>query len=164
MSPVRGWPTGILLQGTAVEIAPGTLFRRAHGHVYVFEDLLWSDSARAVRGLDQVVSDVALVLAAERIDEEKGFGQLPGSNQETRTVNVPFGCSIPHVIQPWGREDDSLDVRRFLVYENSDSLCEALRLGETFSWLVFVAGDENLLALKQWVNSIRLVQQHQSGM
>lgn len=33
-----------------------------------------------------------------------------------------------------------------------------------FSWLVFVAGDENLLALKQWVNSIRLVQQHQSGM
>ena len=105
MSAAGCRPTGILLQGTAVEIAPCALFGRTHRDVDVLEDLLGCNATGAVGGLDEIIADVALVFATERVDEEQGFGQLPSPDQKTGAINLPFGCSIPHIIQPWGRED-----------------------------------------------------------
>src|SRR5581483_12423439 len=58
----------------------------------IFEDLPGSDTTHSVGGFHQIVSGNAAMLTPQRVGERQWFGQLPGTNQEAGTVNLPFAC------------------------------------------------------------------------
>jgi len=64
--------------------------RRAHKNIDILEDLAGSDTAAAVRGLDQVVTRLATMFATKRVDKREGLSELFCLDQETRAIDVPF--------------------------------------------------------------------------
>jgi hypothetical protein len=44
------------------------------------------------------------MFTSERIPELQGTGELPGSNQKSRPIDLPFVFYFPHLFHPWGRE------------------------------------------------------------
>lgn len=73
-----------------------------HQYIDVLEDLARSDTAAAVRGLDQVVTRLATVFATECVDKRKWLGQLFCLDQETGAIDVPFCRRFPQVLSPLG--------------------------------------------------------------
>ncbi len=61
-----------------------------------------SDALCPVGRFDEIISFITLVLTAQRVDENEGFGQLPGANQKTRAIHLPIARSFPHTILPLG--------------------------------------------------------------
>jgi hypothetical protein len=42
------------------------------------------------------------MFTSERIPELQGTGELPGSNQKSRPIDLPFAFYFPHFIPPLG--------------------------------------------------------------
>jgi hypothetical protein len=99
--PCRGGATAAhLWQRFLQQRGPSVLIGPAHCNVDILENVFRRDAAGPIGRFDQVVACDAPVLAAEYIDESERFGQLPGPNQKSGAINVPFGRSFPHVVQP----------------------------------------------------------------
>jgi len=93
ISPVRQW----LLSG-------GT-----HGYVNVLENFPGRDSQRAIGGFHKIVASLPAMFTSERIPKLEGTGELPGPDQKSRAIDLPFAFCFPHVIPPLGEG-------RFLVF------------------------------------------------
>ena len=63
--------------------------RILNGHVDVFKEMAWSDTAQTVGGLDEVVAGPARMLAAEAVGEYERFSQLTGVHEEACAVDGP---------------------------------------------------------------------------
>jgi hypothetical protein len=88
LEPVIG--LGFADAGCAGGSFGGVLFRRAHGHVDVFEDAARGDAEYAVGGFDEVVAFATAMLAAEMVDEGEVGAELFGLDQEASAIRLPF--------------------------------------------------------------------------
>ena len=75
-----------------------------HGYVDILENFTGRDSLRPVRGFHKIVAFLSAMFTSERIPELQGTGELPGSNQKSRPIDLPFVFYFPHLFHPWGRE------------------------------------------------------------
>ena len=70
-------------------------------HIDVFELSARTNAAEPFRGLDNVVARLAGMFAAEGVGKSERLGQLTGSNNEARAVNVPCTFHL-HKTSPLG--------------------------------------------------------------
>ena len=83
----------------------GLLNGGTHGYINVLENFPGRDSQRAVGGLHKIVASLPAMFTSERIPELQGTGELPGADQKSRAIDLPFAFCFPHFIPPLGRED-----------------------------------------------------------
>ncbi|HYM07603.1 MAG TPA: hypothetical protein VEU11_13670 [Terriglobales bacterium] len=57
---------------------------------------------RAVGGLYKIIAFLPAMFTSERIPELQGTGELPGPNQKSRAIDLPFVFYFPHFIPPLG--------------------------------------------------------------
>src|SRR5581483_7909870 len=97
------------------ERRPLRIVGRAHSNVNVFKNLLAGNAAATVGGFDNVVTDVALMLAAKTVYEEKGFGEATGSNQEPSAIHIPICRIVFHdaLSSSSGEGEDEFSVASF---------------------------------------------------
>ena len=74
----------------------------AHGYVDILKNFTRRDSQRAVGGLYKIVTSLSAMFASERIPELQGTGELPGPDQKSRAINLPFAFCFTHVVPPLG--------------------------------------------------------------
>jgi hypothetical protein len=92
--------------GKISPVQQGQLFDvGTHGYVDILKNLPGRDSQRAVGGFHEIVTFLPAMFTSERIPELQGTGELPGPDQKSRAINLPFDFCFPHVFHPWGRED-----------------------------------------------------------
>ena len=80
-----------------------------HGYVDVLENFPGRDSQRAVGGFHKIVASLSAMFTSERIPELQGTGELPGPDQKSRPIDLPFVFCFPHFIPPLG-EGRSLEL------------------------------------------------------
>ena len=78
------------------------LYGGIHGYVDVLENFTGRDSLRAVGGFHQIVASLSAMFTSERIPELQGTGELPGSDQKSRAIDLPFALYFPHFVPPLG--------------------------------------------------------------
>ena len=78
--------------------APGGCLQR---HIDVLEEGPRSNATNPFRGLNEVVTGLAGMFAAESVGENEGLGKLAGSNNEARSVNGPCTFNL-HKTSPVG--------------------------------------------------------------
>jgi hypothetical protein len=75
----------------------------AHRHVDVLKNFSRSDSLRAVGRLNQIVAGLPLMFSSEHIVELERSGKLPGPDQKSCPVDLPFAFYFPHRASPFRR-------------------------------------------------------------
>lgn len=83
-------------------------------HIDVLELSARTNAAEPFRGLDNVVARLAGMFAAEGVGKSERLGQLTGSNNEARAVNVPCIFNL-HKTSPLGEGFCELRVSDFVV-------------------------------------------------
>ena len=73
-----------------------------HGYVNILKNFTGRDSLRAVGGFHKIVASLTAMFTPERIPELQGTGELPGSDQKSRPIDLPFAFCFPHFIPPLG--------------------------------------------------------------
>ena len=75
--------------------------REIHGHVNIFKNFARRNSLSAVGRFDQIVACLTAMFAAKYIPELKRCGELPGPNQKSRAINMPFAFCFLHCTPPF---------------------------------------------------------------
>ena len=73
-----------------------------HGYVDILENFPGRDPLRAVGGFHKIVASLPAMFTSERIPELQGTGELPGSNQKSRPIDLPIAFYFPHFVPPLG--------------------------------------------------------------
>ena len=73
-----------------------------HGYVDILENFTRRDSLRAVGGFHKIVASLTAMFTTERIPELQRTGELLGSNQKSRPIDLPFAFYFPHFVPPLG--------------------------------------------------------------
>ncbi len=73
-----------------------------HGYVDILKNFPGRDSQRAVGGFHKIVASLPAMFTSERIPELQGTGELPGPDQKSRAIDLPFAFCFPHVVPPLG--------------------------------------------------------------
>ena len=101
-----GSDRGTALQVFHRKISPGQrgplLNGGTHGYVDILKNFTGRNSLRAVRGFHKIVASLSAMFTPERIPELQGTGELPGSDQKSRPIDLPFAFCFPHFIPPLG--------------------------------------------------------------
>ncbi len=119
-----------------------------------------SDAWRTVGGFDEIIAFVALVLTAQRVDEDEGLGQLPGADEKTRAIHLPTGRDFPHTILPLGEGGWVCGSAKYAGYLSMliDFRSDAVHSRRCPGGWNIAEGDENLRANHSQVNSKSVVQ------
>jgi hypothetical protein len=102
LGPSRG-PALQIGKGKISSVQQGPLLNGGtHGYVDILKNFTGRDPLRAVRGFHKIVASLSAMFTSERIPELQGTGELPGSNQKSRPIDLPFVFYFPHFIPPLG--------------------------------------------------------------
>lgn len=74
-----------------------------HSYVDILENFPGRNSLGPVGGFHKVIASLTTMFTSERIPELQGTGELPGSNQKSCPIDLPFAFYFPHFFRPWGR-------------------------------------------------------------
>ena len=78
------------------------LYSESHRYVDILENFSGRDPQHAVGGLHEVVALLSTMFTSERVPELHGTGELPGPDQKSRPIDLPFALYFPHFIPPLG--------------------------------------------------------------
>src|ERR1700751_3864923 len=98
----RHWRRGFVRAGVS-QRWPGVA-GTSHGNVDVLGNFAGRDATRAVGGVDEIVTFLAGVFAANGVDEGQRRVKLLGGDQEARAIGCPFTDHVFHKAPPSGEE------------------------------------------------------------
>ena len=78
------------------------LHGETHGNIDILENSPGRDAIRAVGGLHQIITGLTAMFTPERVAKLQRNGELFGSDEKPRPIDLPSALCIRHLCHPWG--------------------------------------------------------------
>jgi hypothetical protein len=109
-----------------------------HRNIHILENFARRNSQQAVGGFNQIVASFTAMFTPKHIPELEGTGELSGTDQKSRPIDLPLTFFSTHLFP-------SLGEGRFRTLLPT---CNAVFVG----WNFFVEGEKNLRVISGAVN------------